>query len=76
MNNQSQAARIKNFLSSRPNQWVSLSELLDLHIAQYNARIKELRAAGVIIENKTEWIAGKRYSSFRYVPRERQLTFV
>jgi hypothetical protein len=71
-----QQKRILTLLNSRPNQWVPLPDILDLHIAQYGTRIKELRADGFQIENKTEWINGARHSWFRLVPQERQLAFV
>ncbi len=51
---QTQRSRIMELLRSRQGQWVSLPEILDLHIGQYNARILELRRSGIEIENKTE----------------------
>jgi len=41
-------------LESRPGEWVPLPEILGLRIAQYSARIFELRALGHRIENRRE----------------------
>lgn len=72
-----QREKIKSLFLSRPNEWVSLIEILRLGIAQYNARILELRRAGMRIENETEEANGVRYSRYRYVPdREKQASFV
>lgn len=73
-----QQQRILNLLKSRPNEWVPLPQILDLHIAQYGTRIKELRASGHDIKNKTEWIAGEKHSWFRIVigsPYQDKLSF-
>lgn len=72
-----QREKIKFIFLSRPNEWVPLSDILRLGVAQYNARILELRREGMRIENKVEEVAGTRYSWFRYVPdAERQMSFV
>lgn len=69
-----QQKKILSLLSSRPYEWVPLPAIIGLGIAQYNARIKELRDSGVRIENKTEWVDGTRHSWFRLVPeKEEQL---
>ncbi len=67
-----QQQRILNLLKSQRDpsyngcyKWVGLNEILDLRIGQYNTRIKELRASGHNIENKTEWVAEERHSWFR-----------
>jgi len=70
-----QKQRLKVFFASRPNQWIPLYEILNLHISQYNARIYDLRAMGITIENKEEWVNGQKHTWFRYVPRERQQVF-
>lgn len=49
-----QKERIRMLLESRAGQWIPLPEILALHIAQFGARIKELRADGMDIENETE----------------------
>lgn len=50
----SQCDRLLALLNSRANEWVSLPDILVLGIAQYNARIFELRSLGHRIENKQE----------------------
>ena len=62
-----QQQRILNLLKSRLNEWIPLPQILDLHIAQYGTRIKELRASGHDIKSKTEWVAGERHSWFRLI---------
>jgi hypothetical protein len=52
-------------LRSYNGGWCPLPKILDLHIAQYNARILELKHKGYDIQNKTEWIKGERHSWFR-----------
>jgi hypothetical protein len=54
-------------LATHAPSWVSLAQVLDLHIAQYNARVLELRRAGFTIENRTEFVDGRRLSWFRLV---------
>ncbi|MCU1286373.1 MAG: hypothetical protein JWO13_2723 [Acidobacteriales bacterium] len=63
-----QAQRILSRLNQTPNHWVPLPVILEMGIAQYSARIHELRAEGHNIENRTERIDGVRYSWFRIVP--------
>ena len=66
-----QQRRILDLLLESPNQWVRLPEILALGIAQYGARILELRREGFQIENRTAWVGSKRNSWFRIVvPRE------
>ena len=62
-----QAARLRNFFCDRPGQWIPLPVILELHIAQYNARIWDLRGVGMTIENRTEVVDGVRHSFFRYM---------
>jgi hypothetical protein len=47
--------------------WVPLPEILALGIAQYNARLWELRRLGFVIENKSESLDGARHSWYRLV---------
>jgi hypothetical protein len=61
----SQRARILRLVLSAPE--IPLPAILDLHIAQYGARIKELRTIGFDIRNRTERIDGVAYSWFRFV---------
>ncbi len=70
MTNQQQ--RILALLRSRPNEWISLPEILMLGCAQYNARIHELRSLGHKIENKTQEVEGVRYSWYMLVLPELQ----
>jgi hypothetical protein len=68
-----QARRLHVFLATRANQWIALPEILGLGIAQYNARIHELRQQGYTILNKTERKEGQRHSWFMYVPNRNAL---
>ena len=49
-----QRAAILRLLIDARGGWVSLPQILDLHISQFGARIFELRRAGFRIENRTE----------------------
>ena len=69
-----QRDRILELLTSRSPDWIALPELLALRIAQYNARVLELRRAGFSIENRMEWIDGRRRSWFRLVHGPRLVT--
>jgi len=64
----SQEERLLELFRSRPNEWIPLPAILRLGIAQYNARVRELREAGHTIRNKTEWRDGVRNSWFLYEP--------
>jgi hypothetical protein len=61
----SQAAAVLRLLIDAHGSWVPLPAILALGIAQYGARILELRRLGFVIENKTERVAGARHSWFR-----------
>jgi hypothetical protein len=63
----SQAAAVLRLLIDAHGSWVPLPEILKLGVAQYGARIFELRRLGFIIENKSERVAGarQRHSWFR-----------
>ena len=72
-----QRAAILRLLVDAKGGWVALPDVLALGIAQYNARILELRRLGFVIENKTERVHGARHSWFRLVnsaaePADRQ----
>lgn len=69
-----QRDRIKKLFENRPNQWIPLYEILQMGIAQYGARILELRKEGMMIENRWQIINGKRCSWFRYA-KDKQRTF-
>ena len=62
-----QSEKLLALLRSAHGAWVPLPEILALGIAQYNARIFELRKRGLNIENRTETIDGVRRSWFRLV---------
>lgn len=65
----SQAAAVLRLLIDAHGAWVPLPEILALGIAQYGARILELRRLGFTIENRTERIPGarQRHSWFRLI---------
>ena len=67
MNGKTQRARMLGRFIEAKGGWVALPEILALGIAQYNARIFELRALGFNIENRSETDAetGARHSWFR-----------
>lgn len=58
-------AKIRTLLEAWRGEWVPLPAILKLGVAQYNARILELRRGGLAIENKTEWRNGRKLSAFR-----------
>ena len=60
----SQRGRILRLLIQARGGWVSLTEILALGIAQYNARLFELRGLGFRIENRRR----QHCSEFRLVP--------
>jgi hypothetical protein len=59
--------RILGSLIEARGQWVPHPQILDLGIAQYGARILELRRLGYVIENRTEHGHGERHSWFRLI---------
>lgn len=73
-----QRQKIKELLKRRPNKWIPLYEILQLGVAQYNARLFELRHNdNMIIENKTKVINGVKHSWYKYIPKENgQLLFM
>jgi hypothetical protein len=63
-----QSETILTLLRSARGAWVPLPEILALGIAQYNARIFDLRKKrGLNIENRTQMLDGVRHSWFRIV---------
>lgn len=63
-----QCALILRLLCEARGAWVPLPLILALGVAQYNARVFELRRAGHPIENKTERdAAGRVLSWFRLI---------
>lgn len=67
MNRKTQRDRILRVLGDARGEWMPLPDILALGIAQYNARIFELRRLGIAIENRTETDTetGARHSWFR-----------
>jgi Helix-turn-helix domain len=59
-----QQGKILNLLLHAKGRWVSLPEILGLGIAQYGARIFELRRLGFRIRNRTERVEGQIRSWF------------
>jgi hypothetical protein len=60
-----QSAALLRLLIDAHGSWVPLPQILTLGIAQYGARIHELRRLGFAIENRTERVNGARHSWFR-----------
>lgn len=60
------------FLGARMGDWVPLPEILGLGISQYNARIKELRDKGHLIECREQRVGRKRHTWYRLVPHHHQ----
>lgn len=63
-----QRDRILSVLLEAGHEWVPLPKILELGIAQFGARIKEARALGFQIENRTEMVDGKKHSWYRLAP--------
>jgi hypothetical protein len=63
----SQNVRLFTMLQARLNKWVSLPAILRLGIAQYNARIYDLRHSGFDIRNKIEIKDGQKHSWYMLV---------
>lgn len=72
MARETQRSRLRLLFKSRPNAWISLREILDLRMAQFGARILELRREGMHIENKVKVINGQHHSCYKYIPCEEQ----
>lgn len=71
-----QRQKILELLIAARSAWVPLPAILALGVAQYNARIFELRALGFRIENRTERDGdGQVHSWFRLTgePEQKQL---
>jgi hypothetical protein len=67
LQSKTQRAAILRLLIDARGSWVPLPEILALGIAQYNARLWELRRLGFVIENKSESLDGARHSWYRLV---------
>jgi Helix-turn-helix domain len=62
---ETQRGKILALLIATSGGWVPLPQILSLSIAQYAARILELRRMGYTIENRTDRVDGVRHSWFR-----------
>ncbi len=65
-----QKQELEKMFTSRPGQWITLPEILRLGIAQYNARILDLRRSGMNIQNRTYKIGGTRCSEYKYTSEQ------
>ena len=71
-----QRQKLLKLLRENVNEWVPLPRVLALNIAQYSARIFELRGAGYEIKNRTEHRNGVVCSWFMLVvPKEQGKLF-
>lgn len=70
-----QREKLKELFESQRNEWIPLPRILGMGIAQYNARIFELRREGMNIENKIEWVDSEKHSWFRNTTKEEQLVW-
>lgn len=62
----SQRVRLMWLFADWPDPgWVPLPAILNLRIANYRARISELRKQGQVVELKDEWINGQRKTWYR-----------
>jgi hypothetical protein len=76
----SQHDRLLNLLKSYNGDWVPLPKILDLHIAQYNRVINDLRNGkhdriNHNIENKVGWVDRSKHSWFRLVVEQPRQAF-
>ena len=58
--------KILRLMREFEGHWIELPAILKLGVAQYNARIKQLRDEGYVIENKVEWQGRVKKSWFRF----------
>jgi Helix-turn-helix domain len=72
----SQRGRILQILIQARGDEVSLRQILGLGIAQYSARIFELRKLGFVIVNRTERKGGQTHSWFRLENHNAQLPLI
>lgn len=62
-----QCDRLYALLLAHRGDWVPLPEILALGIAQFGARILELRRRGFVIENRRENVGKEVHSWYRLV---------
>ena len=58
--------KILKLFEKHRGEEVALNVILRLGVAQYNTRIRELRAEGHRITNRTEYREGRKFSWFKY----------
>lgn len=74
---ETQRDRVLQLLQSYDGRWCPLPKILELNIAQFGARILELRRQGHAIENKQEKdFGGVMHSWYRLVPKNEQLSLL
>ena len=66
-NRKSQCDRLLALITSYGEFGCPLPEILDLRIANYRARISELREQNYRLDCETEWVDGVRHSKYRLV---------
>ena len=64
-NARTQRDRLLDLLKAGRGAWIPLPEILALGIAQYSARICELRKLGYRVENRRERVDGVQHTYFR-----------
>ena len=65
MDKKKQSDRILELLSC--GYWITLPEIMALHIASHTRRIHELRKAGHVIERRDYWSGSSRHVFYRLV---------
>lgn len=65
-----QRDKIRQLFLNNPNKSIPLYRILELNIAQYGARILELRREGMYIENNGKWVNGQHHTNFTYIPEK------
>lgn len=72
-----QRERVLALLKAHEGRWVPLPDILALGIAQFGARILELRRSGHVIENRIERDDnGIVHSWYRLVPKHEQMQLI
>lgn len=69
-----QKSRLKALFQFYRGQWLGLDKILDLRIAQWQTRLKELRGEGMNIINRVEVKDGIRHSYYKYIPTKQERT--
>src|SRR5258708_31802375 len=69
-NRPTQTERLVTLLRDRSPSWVPLTEILNLRISQYGARVYQARHEwGLNIESRVEIVKGRKHSFFRLLSR-------